>query len=623
MITDYNNKIAELQADVHTIWKLQCQNLYNSKNLGALAVRECVQNSLDAIKSAVRKGQITEGLIDIQVDNNDVTITDNGIGMDIKTLHEKFLTLGGTTKGDEGNVGGFGLAKSVILGCGTGFKVTTQDNTFTSDDLGKNPIQKTDFIQGTQITLYNVQTGKGTTISDNPYSFMDSIKDYILSSEIDVTVRINGEVYDPFFPISAKTRRSVAQFGIDSSMIPENTKLKINVFKDKSQSCKYIYIRLRGLTQFKQYLGWNANCNIVLDFQTKLDPRSTEYPFSTNREGLKAQYTGILEAIRDKVTQSPLSISSDDEYKETFYDNANNSVAIARAISASVTSKDTADISVELSKVIDGIIPQGKCKIPSLTERIKQHNEQLEDMAAEQGVSKQELVKQMSVETVKKLDNPLEHSWIIWEDKNSVSGKLNKNKTVDLILVWDSILRLMASNYSGCESKVFYPGVVTKKDILGLCVEKYVGNDYRTFIMINPYEITVDDDIQLALYLMGIASHELSHFVCGCFEAHGETFSYIREAIMNANLSQLNTIVKIVKAGKLKKTINKINKNSNTTKEVEYFPIDFVSMTNEDILGLASDYNVDIQYYQDKYTNEAILRMRLIMAIKKAYKEIH
>ena len=48
-MTDYTTKVAELQADVQTIWKLQCQNLYNSKNLGALAVRESVQNSLDAI----------------------------------------------------------------------------------------------------------------------------------------------------------------------------------------------------------------------------------------------------------------------------------------------------------------------------------------------------------------------------------------------------------------------------------------------------------------------------------------------------------------------------------------------------------------------------------------------
>ena len=136
---DYTNKVAELKADVHMIWKLQCQNLYNSKNLGALAVRECLQNSLDAIAKAIKLGQITqdEAYVNIDVDGNDLIIEDNGIGMDIQTLHEKFLSLGGTTKGDEDSVGGFGIAKAVILGCGDGFKVETQDNIFTSEDLGK------------------------------------------------------------------------------------------------------------------------------------------------------------------------------------------------------------------------------------------------------------------------------------------------------------------------------------------------------------------------------------------------------------------------------------------------------------------------------------------------------
>ena len=622
MTTDYTNKVAELQADVHTIWKLQCQNLYNSKNLAALAVRECVQNSLDAIGKAIKAGQIAsgEGSISIDFNGNDVSISDNGIGMDIKTLHEKFLTLGGTTKGDEDSVGGFGLAKSVILGCGTGFKVETQDNVFTSDDLGKNPIQKTTFRQGTKITLYHVQTGRGTTISDNPESFLHSILDYILSSDIPVPVVINGKTHNSFFEKSNKTRRTPAQFNIASDMIPENTKLVINVYKDKSCSSKYLYIRLRGLTQFKQYLGWNANCNIVLDFQTKLDPRSPEYPFSTNREGLKAQYQGILEAIRDKVAQSPLSISSDDEYKETLYDNVNGSIEQARAISASVSGKDTTEIMSEVSKVVDGIIPQGGHTTPSVLDRTKQYNEQLEEMAEQQGVSKSELVKQLSMDTVKKLDNPLEHSWVIWEDKNSDNKRLNRNRTVDCIIVWDSLLRIMASNYSDLNGKVFYPGIVTKKNILGLCVEKQVEHKDRTYIMMNPFEVTQETDLQIALYLMGVAAHELAHFVCGSYEAHGETFSYTREAIFNANLGQLDNIVKLVKAGKLKKTINKITKKSNDSVKNEV-PIDFVSMTLEQVIELAGEYNVDIQSYQEKYTNEPILRMRLIMAIKKAYKE--
>lgn len=618
-MTDYTTKVAELQADVQTIWKLQCQNLYNSKNLGALAVRESVQNSLDAISKAIKTGQLKEeqAFIEIDFKGDELTITDNGTGMDVQTIHEKFLNLGGTTKGDEDSVGGFGIAKAVILGCGTGFKIETQDNLLTSEDLGKNPIQKAAYFHGTRITLYGVQTGKNSTISDNPNLFLAAIKDYILSSDIGISVYINGERFEPYFTKTVKTRRSPGQFNISSDSIPDNTKLKINVFKDKSDTCKYLYVQLRGLTQFKQYLGWNANCDIVVDFQTKLDPRSTDYPFSTNREGLKAQYQGILESIRDKVSQSPLSIAADDEYKETLYDNVNGSVEQARAISASVTTVSAQEVSAEISKVIDGIIPQGGYTTPSVADRIKQYNKTVEEAAKQQGVSKTEFVKKMSMETVKTIDNPLEHSWIIWEDKNETSQKLNRNKVVDCILVWDSILCIMASHYSDLDGRVFYPGIVVKKDILGLCVEKTVEGSHRTYVMMNPIEVKGDNDSQIALYLMNLAAHELSHFVCGCYEAHGETFSYTREAIVNANLSQLDTITKLVKAGKLKKTLCSLSKKSKENKSD--CPIDFIKLSNEEVIQMAYDYDVDVQSYQEKYTNEAILRMRLIMAIKKAF----
>ena len=121
---DYSKKIPELQANSQMIWRLQCQNLYKSKNLGALAVRECIQNSVDALNKAVKKGLIEkhERYIDIKIQDSTLTITDNGIGMDLKTIHNKFLNLGETTKQDATeNVGGFGIAKAVILGCGMGF----------------------------------------------------------------------------------------------------------------------------------------------------------------------------------------------------------------------------------------------------------------------------------------------------------------------------------------------------------------------------------------------------------------------------------------------------------------------------------------------------------------------
>lgn len=618
-MTDYTKKIAELQADVQTIWKLQCQNLYNSKNLGALAVRECLQNSIDAIGKAIRKRLIDkyDGLITINFDEfSTVTIEDNGVGMDVQTIHDKFLRLGGTTKGDEDSVGGFGIAKAVILGCGSWFSIETQDNYLCSDDLGKKPVAKVSYRNGTRIVLKDVQTSKNTVVGDDLDLFKYSVLEYVLSSDIPYRVVINGHEYNPWFEKSRKTYRSPATFNISSSMVPDNTKLSINVFKDSNQNSKYLFVRLRGLTQFKQYLGWNANCHIVIDFNSKLDPRSVDYPFSTNREGLKAQYQGILEAIRDKVTQSPLSISANEEFRETLFENSNSDVKKERKISACVSNSSTVELVEEVSKIVSGMQAQGGYTQPSVADRVKQYQDQIKDLAAQEGKTPAEFVKSMVYMAMKSLDNPLKYSWIIWEDKDWYGKKLNKNKLVDIIILWDSILRTMATHYSGLDGKVFYPGIIIKKDTMGMCVEKTVGwGEQRCYIMVNPFNIPVEDDTQTAIYLMGLAAHELSHFVCGSYEAHGETFSYTREAIMNNSLPNMSVITQLVKSGKLRKKVSKVTKDTQSTRKTGSSN-DFKGMSLEDIVNMAKDFDIDTEDYQQKYTSEPILRMRLIMAIK-------
>lgn len=629
-MTDYTTKVVELRADVHTMWRLQCQNLYNSKNLGALAVRECVQNSLDSIRAAIKARKINRGSIRINWKGNDLTIEDNGLGMDIVALHDKFLTLGGTTKGDADNVGGFGLAKSVILGCGQGFQVETQDNIFSSNDLGKNPIRKQKFRAGTKITLYEVQVGDGQLISDKKWAFEDAVEDYICSSDIpkDVDIYLNGKIHELYFKPAKSTHRLPAEFNIGSSMIPQDTELKIDVYKTKSAT-KYLYVRLRGLTQFKQYLCWNANSDIVLDIVTTIDPRSNNYPFATNREGLKAQYQGIIEAIRDKVSQAPLSIARDNRYKETLYDNVNDGskdqIAAATALSTVVVSPQVASTVQEVSKVISriksrgGFTPQGGYVPATIVDYVQQYNEAVEETAKQLKTSKKEVVRRVQPDTLFKLNNPLSHSWLIYEDTEWKNHKkLNKSATVATVVIWDTILKLMASNVSQLlSSSNFYPGIVSESKTMGMCLEKYITKEgkgeKRCYIMVNPLEVPEGNSQKVALWLMGVASHELAHFVCGSFEAHGETFSYTREAIMNANLDAVTDVVTIVEASSLQKILGQEVKKPTRVSSSEYSR---QSLQELETAAIAS--GIDVPRLKDKYTDLRIYRMRLTMALKKA-----
>ena len=614
----YENKVVELKADVHAVWRLQCKNLYNSKNLAALAVRECLQNSLDSVRAALKAGIIENGKISVGWKGDNLWVEDNGLGMDIPTIHEKFLTLGGTTKGDGDDVGGFGLAKSVILGCGSGFMVETQDNIFTSEDLGKNPIRKQEYRQGTKITCYDAQVEDGKLISDMAWEFKWSVEDYICSSIIppNITIDINGEPCKMMFKPNKSTKRLPAELGIGDNLIPRDTELKINVYKT-DLSVKNLYVRLRGLTQFKTYLCWNANCDIVLDINTDINPRDTAYPFSTNREGLKAQYQGIIEAIRDKVSQSPLSIARDNKYKETLYDNTDDgsksSINSARELTGTLLSPQVFSTVHEVSEVVErikghgGFTPQGGYVPATLVDYIEQYNREMESIANKHNVSRSELVKHFVPDTLFKLNNPLSYSWIIYEDKGYKHNKLNKNTLVSITVVWDAVLKLMAGNSSVLfDKKPFYPGIIMENKVMGMCLEKFITKqskgEKRCYVMLNPFLIPEGTSTKIALYLMGVASHELAHFICGSYEAHGETFSYTREAIMNHNLDALEDVKSIIEKSKFQKLLRRENP--------------YKDFTLDQLTELATERGVNVQELKSRYSNVNIFRMRLVMALK-------
>ena len=403
-------------------------------------------------------------------------------------------------------------------------------------------------------------------------------------------------------------------------MIPEDTTLKLNVYKT-NESSKYLYVRLRGLTQYKVYLCWNANCDIVLDINTNLDPRSTEYPFNTNREGLKSQYQGIIEAIRDKVSQSPLSIARDNRYKEVIYDNVDEgsrdeAVAMSKVILSTQVSNTVSKVSQVVQKIKQrgGFSPIGGYVPPTIADYIDQYNNEVARVAEENNISKSEVITRVSNDTLFRVNNPLAYSWLIYEDTYYNHPKITKNNLVALTIVWDAILKLMANNCKDLFDRKFYPGIILEDKVTGMCLEKTVvknGNpDPRCYIMVNPFKIPQGGSAKIALYLMGVAAHELAHCVCGSFEAHGETFSYTREEIMNINLDEYSNAVEIIDKAKLNKLISYNTESSHETSKYRHYTV-------EELLEQAKNLNVDTDELVKKYPNEKILRMRVIMILKK------
>lgn len=96
-------------------------------NMGQVCIKEVLQNSFDATRTAVNEGQVEQGKIDIVVsdDGRKLTVKDNGIGMTPELLGGKFLEIAGTAKEGDQNAGGFGIAKMLFLYANKNIRVTT------------------------------------------------------------------------------------------------------------------------------------------------------------------------------------------------------------------------------------------------------------------------------------------------------------------------------------------------------------------------------------------------------------------------------------------------------------------------------------------------------------------
>ena len=118
--------------DLKVLIKIFGLNMYSGDTANIMA-KELVQNSFDAIKSMLYNKRQSTGTIVLSIDkaNRQITVSDDGIGMDKETLLKAFLTYPGTSKPDlppEQSSGGLGQAKQVLLFTPERIEVETSKN---------------------------------------------------------------------------------------------------------------------------------------------------------------------------------------------------------------------------------------------------------------------------------------------------------------------------------------------------------------------------------------------------------------------------------------------------------------------------------------------------------------
>jgi len=255
-------------------------------------VRELLQNSRDA---CLRRGVAPD--IHITVRNHpdysekyQVICADNGIGMTEAQLVNDFLSLGGDSKSEKDNVGGFGVAKAAIMSCNP-WSVQSLDNYIDEDIVAVGAeVEKREAIIGTIVTV---------TVNEHAwYSNWKQLFETIYLSDVHVN-----------FHLDEKDGLSYADEDAGFHKIEMGKEMKVDDAADcTTKLCEafqlprygemigHNIIRINGLFQFAWTSG-GRETNLFFDFIPIVRPEDSTYPVTMNREQLCGTANSMVRAI--------------------------------------------------------------------------------------------------------------------------------------------------------------------------------------------------------------------------------------------------------------------------------------------------------------------------------------
>jgi hypothetical protein len=260
----------------------RCARNEYSNPLPWIWIREALQNSVDANSSK----------IDINIDSEYITFSDDGNGMTADIILNKLLTLGGTYKNTENATGGFGKAKEVLFFAWEEWVIKSSSTTkerliVSSDMIGKEAIRKETgiFNKGTEIKIK--YDNKTFTKSD----WVWYIRDFVSTCTTKAGIYLNETKLT-----TLENRGSKIEYDIAT--------IRINKSKPKDE----VYIRLNGITMFKHYVSMGISALVTIELKGK----SIEM-LSSSRECLQYNYQRTFDGIIQKILVNPKTIADKDE----------------------------------------------------------------------------------------------------------------------------------------------------------------------------------------------------------------------------------------------------------------------------------------------------------------------
>ncbi len=240
--------------------------------------RELIQNSNDAGASNI--------IFWLKNDKQTIEVADDGRGMDLDTILNKLLVIGGSHK-DEGAVGGLGKAKELLFFSQPRWTITTNNHTIDGIGGEYEVFESSDKYNGTIITL--------TQPDDvNIKSAYYSLKKVATRCELKATIygRLDNHEMVTYPTIYPKGRmiRDIDELG----KLYHRKSFDGEKIKDKY----HMRVQVNGCWMFDRWIGHHHGA-IVLDIDSRvLHPVEG---LTANRDALKSKYAQSLDTIVSEI----------------------------------------------------------------------------------------------------------------------------------------------------------------------------------------------------------------------------------------------------------------------------------------------------------------------------------
>ena len=337
----------KLGVDVRAAWELAAGALYGNADRIVCAAREMLQNSRDATVKARRRGLIQQGEIHFTLTKQAEPIAgedawtlechDNGPGMscDFRTdpatgeetvagvLPDVFFRLG--SSGDKGSeqtgegaaVGGFGMAKGIILGVSSTwrFEVITQRAIARSAGPSIEYERLDAPVEGTTVRVFDIIQ----SYEERQRFFRDPrqrVRAMLQWSNLEgVSVYLNEELVHPAFDRSRGRKVKRYNQEMPYSWGSGITSAEVILYKrPMTEGDGHFYVQIDGLYQFYAYLGlgWDVVVNLKMAVHAK-DPR---YPIPISRDAFKTDSDPyrIIQKLRTELTRDNVSAAREPDY---------------------------------------------------------------------------------------------------------------------------------------------------------------------------------------------------------------------------------------------------------------------------------------------------------------------